>query len=194
MPILISVPQAKKSSNADIIATMKKLSEILSERELNDPNFDTSQVIQTILGDNRMNNPDEIRAPFIVTDSIIAIPSVMPKKKSDGTAKNGTKHVVPLVQVPGKEPYYAWIEDTDTFVESDSVNLRGGRSASLHSVIPGMIVSFHHYSQEDGMKERYRIDAVRMVYDENGQLSLEILSEADALFAMPDTRAGRKDF
>lgn len=194
MAILVSVPQAKKSSNADIIATMKKLSEILTERQLNDPNFDTSQVLQTVLGDNQMNNPDEIRSPFIVTDSIIAVGSVMPRKKSDGSVKNGTKHVVPLIQVPGQEPYYAWMEDTETFIDTDTVNLRGGRSASLHSVIPGMIVSFHHYSHDDNMKERYRIDAVRMVYDDNGQLSVEILSESEALFAMPEIKAGRKDF
>lgn len=189
MPPLVSIPEAKKASAADIILTMRKLSDILVDRDLNRPDFSTEEVFQKILGHTVFNNPDSIKEPFVITDSIIGIPSVLPRKKSDGTRKSG-RHVVPLIQVPGSEPYFSFTEGTETYIDSETVTLRGGRSVALHKIIPGMIVSFHHYQVEDGNQERYRIDALRINYDENGTAGYEALPESEALFNMPDPNAG----
>lgn len=184
MAKLINTAEVKKAPSSDIIATLKKLSDILLDRYLNDPNFDIEQVFQTLLGDNCFNSPDDIRLPFIVTDAIIAVPSLLPKKKSDGTRKNG-KNVVPLIQIPGQEPYYAYQANTETFIDQRITNLRGGRSITLHKIIPGMIVSFHHFTYEDGYRERQRIDALKILYNEENQAVYEKVSEEDALFRMP---------
>lgn len=189
MAQLINIPEVKKASSADIISTMRKMSDILLDRYLNDPNFDIEQVFQSLLGDNCFNSPDDLKVPFVVNESIIAIPSLMPKKRGDGTRKNG-KNVVPLVQIPGAEPYYGYQPDTETFIDQRVVNLRGGRSITLHKIIPGMIVSFHHFISEDGYRERYKIDAVRVLYDKSNQAYCERVSEEEALVRMPDVDAG----
>lgn len=189
MPPLVSIPEAKKASNADIILTMNKLSDILTDRDLNSPDFSTEEVFRKILGHSMFNNPDEIKTPFIITDSIIGVQSTLPRKNSDGTKKNG-KHVTSLIQVPGSEPYYSYVEGTETYIESEIVTLRGARSVALHKIIPGMIVSFHHYRVDNGHQERYQIDALRVGYSDNGKAGYEVLPESEALFNMPSINAG----
>lgn len=192
MAKLINTAEVKKAPSEDIIKSMKKMSDILLDRYLNDPNYDIEQVFQALLGDKCFNSPDDIRLPFIVNESIIAIPSLLPKKKSDGSRKNG-KNVVPMVQIPGEEPYYAWTENTSTFIDQRIIKLRGGRSITLHKIIPGMIVSFHHYVNEDGYRDRERIDAVKIFYDNDNNAVYESVDEEEALFRMPDPSISRQN-
>lgn len=177
---LISTPEAKKASNEELIAALKKLSDILATRYENDPNLDTDQVFRSILADECYSNPSSIREPFIVNNSMIAIPTV-PKK---GSARGVS--VLALIQVPGSEPYYSYSEGTETFLESSTIKLRGYRSVSLHRIIPGMIVSFHHYAGEGDHRDRTQIDAGRIVYDDSGEAVFVPTSEEDAMFSMPN--------
>lgn len=185
MPLLIATPAMKKASTEDLIATMQKISNILMEREINDPDFDIDQVFRVLLAHQCFNSPRDIKEPFVVSNNTIAIPSTMPKKDAKGNTKGDS--VVPLIQIPGSEPYSGFAEETETFVDKRTVNLRGGRSVTLHRVVPGMIVSFHHYADEGGLhRSRTSIDATRISYDDNNELVFETLSEEDALFNMPD--------
>lgn len=185
MGYLLKVPEMKKASNEDIIATMQKLSDILTEREISDPDLDLDQVIRALLADSVFNNPVNIEVPFVVSNNLIGLPSVMPKKDASRKVSKGLS-VIPFVQIPGQQPYRAYKEDTSSFVDSMSTNLRGGRSVSIHSVVPGMIISFHHYNGDGtGFREREAIHATRVSFDEENQIQFEKMSEEDALFNMP---------
>lgn len=185
MSLIVSVPEIKRSSTADLIETMKKISNVLMERDLNDPDFDFDQVFRKLLSEPCFNNSKDVREPFHVTDSIIGVPSLMPKKDASGRTKGDS--VIPVVQVPGREPYSGYEEDTETFIDKQTVNLRGGRSVTLHSVVPGMIVSFHHYGDDgNGYRVRTSIDAMRIDYDDEGEMIFEQMTEEDALFNLPD--------
>lgn len=182
---LLTVPEMKRASNEEIIATMQKMSDILTERELNDPELDLDQVIRALLADPCFNNPANIEVPFVVSDSLIAMPSVMPKKDAGKSFAKGAS-VIPFIQIPGEQPYRAYREDTATFVDSMSVNLRGGRSVSVHRVVPGMIASFHYFTGDGtSFREREAIHATRISFDSDNQLQFEKMSEEDALFNMP---------
>lgn len=180
---LTSVPEMKSAPSEVLIATAQKISKILLERELNDPELDLGHVFRVLLSDGCFNNPSSISEPFIVSNTLIALPSMAPEKDARGQSK-GTS-VVPFVQIPGEQPYQGYREDTPTFVDSQYVNLRGGRSISIHSVVPGMIVSFHHFNGEGGRRTRERIDAIRVSYDSHGELLFEAMAEEDALFPIP---------
>lgn len=185
MSLLISIPEMKRSTTEDLIETSRKISNILMERDLNDVEFDMDQVFRSLLADSCFNNSKDISVPFLVNESMIGVPSMMPNRDSSGNVRGDS--VVPFIQIPGSEPYRGYSEDTATFVDKRTVNLRGGRSVSLHTIVPGMIVSFHHYNDESsGFRTRNRIDATRVVYDENGEVVFEAMSEEDALFNMPD--------
>lgn len=185
MKFLLTVPEMKRASNEDIISTMQKMSDILTERELNDPELDLSQVTRALLADPCFNNPSSIEVPFVVSNNLIAMPSIMPKRDPSRNVSKGAS-VIPFIQIPGKQPYRAYQEDTPTFVDSMAVNLRGGRSVSIHSVVPGMIVSFHYYTGDgSGFREREAINATRVSFDSSNQLQFEKMSEEDALFNMP---------
>lgn len=182
---LISVPEAKKASNDELVAALKKLSDILATRYENDPDLDTDQVFRSILADECYSNPASITEPFIVNNAMIAIPTVPKKGSTRGNS------VLALIQVPGSEPYYSYSEGTETFLEASTIKLRGYRSVSLHRIIPGMVVSFHHYAGDDTNRDRIRIDAGRVVYDDNGEAVFVPTGEEDALFAMPNPGAPR---
>lgn len=185
MSYLLKVPEIKKASDEDIISTMQKMSDVLTERELSDPDLDLDQVIRALLADPVFNNPTNIEVPFVISNNLIGLPSVMPKKDASRRVSKGIS-IIPFVQIPGQQPYRAYREDTTTFVDSMSVNLRGGRSVSIHSVIPGMIVSFHHYNGDGtGFREREAIYATRVSFDGENQIQFEKMSEEDALFNMP---------
>lgn len=182
---LISVPEAKKATNDELIAALKKLSDILATRYENDPELDTDQVFRSILADECYSNPTTITEPFIVNNAMIAVPTVPRKGSTRGVS------VLALIQVPGSEPYYSYSEGTETFLEDATIKLRGYRSVSLHRIIPGMVVSFHHYAGEDDHRDRVRIDAGKVVYDDNGDAVFVPTSEEDALFAMPHPGGAR---
>lgn len=180
---LLSVPEMKKASTDELVATMRKMSDIVLNRELDQDNIDLDSIMRNCLGDPSYENPLTMSEPFIVGESMIGMPSVMPKRE-----KNISKgeSVVPMIHVPGSEPCQAYSEDGDTFVDSMTVNLRGGRSISVHRVVPGMVASLHHYVGDgSGFRERQRIDAVRIAYDWHGKIVFTPLSESDALFNTP---------
>lgn len=184
MKYLLPVPQMKKASTEELIATMQQMSNIIMERDLSNPDIDIEQVFRALLADSCFNNPANIETPFVVSNNLIAMPSVMPKKDGRNMSKGAS--VIPFIQVPGQQPYRAYQEGTTTFVDSQTVNLRGGRSMSIHSVVPGMIASFHYYNGDGtGYREREAIHATRVSFDEDNQIMFEMLSEEDALFNMP---------
>ena len=55
MAKLINTAEVKKAPSEDIIKSMKKMSDILLDRYLNDPNYDIEQVFQALLGDKCFN-------------------------------------------------------------------------------------------------------------------------------------------
>ena len=185
MPLLISVPEIKRASNADLIETTQKIHNVLMERELNKPDFDIDEVFRVLLASECFSDSRKISTPMLINDAMVGVPSMMPKKDSSGRTRGNS--VIPIVQVPGGEPYLGYAEDTATFVDKRATNLRGGRSVTIHSIVPGMIISFHHYSEDpSGFRSRDRIDAVRVIFDEDNDVVFETLSEEDALFNMPD--------
>lgn len=190
MAYLINVVEAKKADNQTIIDTIKKLSQIHTERYLNNPNFDPEQVFRALLADDCFDAPEKIREPFLVNDAIVAVPSLIPKKGYDGSYRNGNS-VTSVIQLPGEQPFYTFVEDTETFIDNRVTNLRGGRSISMHKIIPNMIISFHHYRVVDDSRERYRIDAVKITYDSQGHAVCERVPEEEALIKMPAYASGK---
>ena len=65
------------------------------------------------------------------------------------------------------------------------MNLRGLRGANIHKVIPGMIVSFHHYETRGDQRIRTRIDVLQIVYDTDNKLSKKTLTEEEAPIRLP---------
>lgn len=183
MSSLVNIAEAKKSSDQDIIITIRRLTDILSSREENRSDYDMDQVFRNILNQDIYTSPDNIRDIFVINNSMIAIPSILPEFK-DGKIAGG-KSVVPVVQIPGSEPYYAYKEDTETFIESQIMNLRVLRGANIHKVIPGMIVSFHHYETRGEQRIRTRIDVIQIVYDTDNNLSKKTLTEEEAPIKLP---------
>ena len=183
MPSLVNIAEAKKASDQDIIITIRKLTDILSNREENRSDYDMDQVFRNILNQDIYSSPDNIRDIFVVNNSMIAIPSILPEFK-DGKISGG-KSVVPVIQIPGSDPYYAYQEDTETFIESQIMNLRGLRGANIHKVIPGMVVSFHHYETRGEQRIRTRIDVIQVVYDTDNNLSKKTLTEEEAPIRLP---------
>ena len=71
-----------------------------------------------------------------------------------------------------------------TYMDKRSYVLRGKREVTLHSVIPGMIVAFHHYETRNGVSTRTKIDVSRVVF-ERGHLAFERLPESYGMVEMP---------
>lgn len=186
MALLINVAEAKKSSNTDIIKTMSKLADILQDRTLNDPTFDLDDVYQATLADSTYSSPDQMNSPFKIGNNtnMIGVPGIAPNMDGAGGKKNG-KYVIPVIQIPGTPPYQAYIEGTQTWVDGRRLQLRNNRGLYIHEIIPGMIISFHHYETKDGNSNRYKIDAVKVVYDSNSNVAIEKLPESAAAFNMP---------
>lgn len=185
MAKLVNKATARKSSMNDIIEAQKILSSILAEKMENNLDYDEDQVFSSVLSEPIYSNPDEVRVVYPVSDNMIVIPSVMPRKNADGSYKAG-KYVHAWISVPGIEPYPSWSVDTPTFRNSRITNYNGIRSATLHSVIDNMVVSFHHMRQEaGGIKDRVAIYAVRLYFDEDQHLQQEKVTDmSDLLFKM----------
>lgn len=183
MASLVNIAEAKKAKDEEIIVTVRKLTDILMNREENRPDFDMDQVFRNLLNQDIFNSTDSIRDVYAVNNAMIAIPSMLPEFKDGGIVSG--KSVSPVVQIPGSEPYYAFQEDTETYIESQIMNLRGKRAINLHKVIPGMIVSFHHFESRGDDRIRTRIDVIQMVYDTDNKLQKKTLTEEDAPIRMP---------
>lgn len=184
MGILVKLSEAKKSSNSDIIATMKKLSEIIKDRELNNPVFDIDHVCREILSSDDFTNPANLRDIFLINNSMIGIPSV-PPVINGGTRKDGT-HIIPLIHLPGQQPYQAYIQDTETYIYDDGFNLRGPRKICIHKVIPGMIISLHHYETKGGVSERVGIYVHKIIYDDDNNVASLRLPEKAGMVKIPN--------
>lgn len=182
---LINIAEAKKGSTEEIIDSLKKLSDIITERELNNPNTDLDTVMEHVLGkDDIWDNPMNMNDIIVAGESIIAVPSIPPMWNNNNEMMDG-KSVASVIQLPGGAPYYSYEDGTETFIDSRSTTLRGRRSVALHKAVPGMIVSFHHYTNHKGIRDKLRIDVKRVSYDNHGYLMSEPLSEKYALFEMP---------
>lgn len=185
MAKLVNKTEARKASPKDIIEAQTTLANILAEKAENSLDYDEDQVFSYVLSRPIYLNPDDINTVYPVGDNMIAIPSVLPKKNADGSYKAG-KYVHAWIQVPGLDAYPTWDANSPTFRNSRTTNYKGTRSVTLHSVIEGMVVSFHHMRQEaGGSKDRVHIDGIRLFYDEDGNLSMEkVKDESDLLFKM----------
>lgn len=184
MSSIIHVPTVKKADSRDIIKAMSKMSEILTERFLCSPDIDQEQVYQSILADESYESADNIDGVFIISDSLIGIPSILPDKNNSGVRRNG-RSVTSLVHIPGSEPVYSHNTSAVTYVDNRIINLRGARSLSVHRVVPGMLVSFHHWDNSSSGRERTRIDVQKIVYNENGEIDCLSMPEEYGLVAMP---------
>lgn len=185
MPAIFKTSDAKKASEEDLIESMNKISAILAERNINDVNFDADDMYRAMLSDNVFSNASNIREPFIATNSLIGIPGVPPRNNSSMSRMDGN-HVIPIIELPGMDPYQAYIEDTETWIDSASISLNGPRQVHLHRVVPGMILSFHHYTTKGGQSQRVSINAMKIVYDSNNQIFCESVGEEYAMFNIPD--------
>lgn len=181
MAKLVNKTEVRRASEKDIIDAQIILANALAEKEENRIDYDSEQVLGAVLAkDDIYTNTDLMNEVYIV-GNLIAIPSKPPRKGADGTYKTG-KYVHTWIQVPGMEPYRTWDPGTPTFRDSKTVNYRGVRAVTLHSVIDNMVVSFHHMKQESGTRDRVSIVGLRMVFDEDGRLTTEEVTDKSELF------------
>ena len=185
MSSLIKLKEIRKATTKDLVDTMKKISEIIELRANSEESYDQEGIMRDFLGEKCFENGDLIVEPFKVSDALICVPSLMPPKDSNGNRKNNAKSVLPIIQLPGGRPYLAYDESSDTFVDQQTYSLRGGRSVTLHRVIPGMLVSLHHFRTENGRAERSSIDVCKMMYDDYDELYFEKMPESYGFIDIP---------
>ncbi len=190
---LFKLAQAKKAPDSDLIASMSKLSDILLDRKMSNPNFDLDAIYRDLFADDCFNDAKNIRSVFAINDALIAIPAIPPQRGSDGMRKNGN-HVIPVIELPGEngEMYQAYIPGTPTWVDTDSINLRGPRQIHIHRVIPGMIVTFHHYSTVMGDSNRVEVLPYKVFYDDNGRIAMKALDEKFGMYNLPNEEDVKK--
>lgn len=181
MAKLVNKTEVRRSSPQDIIEAQIILANALAEKEENRIDYDVDQVMGAILAKDEIYTNTDLMTEVYMVGNLIAIPSKPPRVGSDGMHKSG-KYVYSSILIPGMEPYPAWEPNTPTFRDSRTVNYRGSRAVSLHSVIDNMIVSFHHMKQEGGIKDRTKIVGLRMVFDKDGRLTFEEVKDKSELF------------
>lgn len=185
MAQLFKKPDAKKATDDEIIKSMSTLSEILADRAINNPNFDADEIYMSLLSNQVFNNAGNIREVFPINNSLIAIPGRPPKMNASMSRADGI-HVIPVIHLPGLDPYQAYIQDTETWIDTAATNLDGKRQIHLHRVVPGMIVSFHHFVTKGGSSERKNIFATQLYYDETNELCQQRVDLDQSLINLPD--------
>lgn len=183
---LINSREVRKATSKDIIEAMQFMSSTLANRSLDSADFDDIETqANKAMAEMSYDDPDELGQVIEFNEILIGVPSLKPRLSSSGVRKNGTT-VVPLIHIPGQPPKYAWDTNSTTYKEKFDLNLRGPRSLAIHSILPGMMVSFHFYESDDGFKNRYKIIAKKIDYNSDGEPVIIEADESEAAVRMPD--------
>lgn len=183
----LDIQEMKKSPSTEVMGAINYMSNYLANKALNSSEMDDLEFIANKhMASDLYDNPQTLDEIFVLNDILIGVPNIKPiKNHTTGMRKNGTT-VVPLIHIPGKQPYYSWDATCPTYKEKFELSLRGGRVMTIHNVIPGMKVSFHFFNYCDGMKNRVRISGKYIDYDEENKIVISDLDESDVAVRMPD--------
>lgn len=179
--------EMRKSSSRNVLEAIIYMSNYLAKKSLDSPEFeDLETKAYRYMASDLYDNPRNLDEIFILNDFLIGIPNNKPEKNFQTGARKSGITVVPLVHIPGKQPEYAWKSNGVTYKEKFDLSLRGGRTMSIHSVIPGMKVSFHFFEYMDGFKQRTSIVGKLIDYDEDNNIRIIDIPEADVAVRMPE--------
>lgn len=182
----LDTKEMRKTSPSEVMEAILYMSKYLGNKALNSPDDDLDTKAQETLALDMYEKPENMGDIITFNDILIGVPSIKPVKNySTGVRKNGMT-VIPLVHLPGKPPYYAWDQKCPTLLTKYDLSLRVARSLAIHSVVPGMKISFHFFDFRDGMKTRTKIIGKYIDYDEDNRITAVDLDESEVAVPMPD--------
>ena len=178
---IINLTEVKKASDSDVIEAQIALAQEMSRREEMNISYDPDRLFAKVFAkDDIYLRPDSLNTVYPFGEMVV-IPSIIPQRGSNGDYKTG-KYVHAWVRIPGMEPYPAWSNDTPTIREAKTYNLKVVRGASIHSIVDGMIVVFHHVQRESaGTKTVTDVRGVMVYHDDNGDVQVTPVEDKSLL-------------